>query len=217
VADGGRGAHRGGAADRAAHRGRVPGWWIIPVLEILLLATLIGQDPGHHITRLSNDFRSTTVALVAVMTTGTLLAAVILIYDIFAGNTSVRAADLLGRGAAIWLTNIIVFSIWFWELDRGGPVRRAHHRSVPPSFASRERHARASSAGLDTAIPRLPVPLVHQRDRVQPDGDTAGADVGEGDDDAGVHHLAGACRSRCRARHQRAARVRRPADRWLRK
>ena len=116
------------------HRGRVPGWWVIPVLEIVLLATLVVQDPGR-IDRLSKDLRRSTVALVAVMTAGTLLAAVFLVHDIFDGRTGVKAADLIGRGAAIWLTNIIVFSLWFWEFDRGGPARRAHHLTVPASFA----------------------------------------------------------------------------------
>ena len=39
---------------------------------------------------------------------------------------------LLGSGAAIFVTNIIVFGIWYWELDRGGPfARRAGTRPYP--------------------------------------------------------------------------------------
>jgi hypothetical protein len=34
------------------------------------------------------------------------------------------AAVLLGSGAAIFITNVIVFGIWYWELDRGGPFAR---------------------------------------------------------------------------------------------
>ena len=35
----------------------------------------------------------------------------------------------------VWLTNIIVFALGYWELDRGGPVRRAHARrdELPPA------------------------------------------------------------------------------------
>src|SRR5437588_547832 len=35
----------------------------------------------------------------------------------------------------VWLTNIIVFALGYWELDRGGPVRRAHARQdeLPPA------------------------------------------------------------------------------------
>lgn len=36
-----------------------------------------------------------------------------------------NAGPLLLIGGAIWLTNVIAFSLWYWELDRGGPVARA--------------------------------------------------------------------------------------------
>jgi uncharacterized membrane protein len=42
---------------------------------------------------------------------------------------------LLGRGAAIWVENVILFSLWYWQLDRGGPAERAAGTAVPPSFA----------------------------------------------------------------------------------
>jgi uncharacterized membrane protein len=32
---------------------------------------------------------------------------------------------LLLTGGVIWLTNVIAFSLWYWEFDRGGPVARA--------------------------------------------------------------------------------------------
>jgi uncharacterized membrane protein len=41
---------------------------------------------------------------------------------------------LLGRGAALWVTNVVVFSLWFWELDRGGAAERAAASGIPPSF-----------------------------------------------------------------------------------
>lgn len=37
-------------------------------------------------------------------------------------------AVLLGAGAAIFLTNVIIFGIWYWEDDRGGP----YYRTQPP-------------------------------------------------------------------------------------
>jgi hypothetical protein len=35
------------------------------------------------------------------------------------------AGQLLATGSVIWLTNIVVFGLWYWEFDRGGPVARA--------------------------------------------------------------------------------------------
>ena len=47
----------------------------------------------------------------------------------------VTATVLLGRGAAIWVANVIVFSLWYCKLDRGGPAERAAGAPVPASFA----------------------------------------------------------------------------------
>ncbi len=41
-------------------------------------------------------------------------------------NVTATAQDLLLHGMEIWLTNILVFALWFWELDGGGPDTRAH-------------------------------------------------------------------------------------------
>jgi uncharacterized membrane protein len=116
------------------HAGRVPGWWLFPVLEVILLGILTVQDPGR-IDRRSRGLQRLMIALLAVMATGMALAVVVLVYDILSSLTGVTATVLLGRGAAIWVTNVIVFSLWYWGLDRGGPAERAARSAVPPSFA----------------------------------------------------------------------------------
>jgi uncharacterized membrane protein len=116
------------------HRGRVPGWWTFPALEFVLLVVVILRDPGR-IDRRSRAARRSTIVLVAVMTFGTMTGVGVLIYDILAGATDVNATNLLGRGAALWFTNIIVFSLWYWEFDRGGPAERAAGSGRQASFA----------------------------------------------------------------------------------
>ena len=50
-------------------------------------------------------------------------------------GTGIRTpSELLLTGAAIWLTNVIVFGLWYWEFDRGGPVARAHAVKQYPDF-----------------------------------------------------------------------------------
>jgi len=116
------------------HRGRVPGWWIGPVLQLGLLGILIAQDRGR-IDRRSASLPRMMVALLVVMTAGTVLSVVVLAYDILVALKGVTATVLLGRGAAIWVENVIVFSLWYWQFDRGGPAERAADMPVPPSFA----------------------------------------------------------------------------------
>lgn len=52
-------------------------------------------------------------------------------------TTSTRdlsGGELLLTASAIWTTNVIVFGLWFWELDDGGPVARARKPRVAPDF-----------------------------------------------------------------------------------
>jgi hypothetical protein len=115
------------------HAGRLPGWWIVPVMEAVLLAILLVVDPGR-IDDLSIRVRRITFGLITIMTAGTVASLSLLTYDILSG-TELTANNLLGRGGAIWLTNVIAFSLWYWELDRGGPAQRAAGSDIPPSFA----------------------------------------------------------------------------------
>jgi uncharacterized membrane protein len=75
------------------------------------------------------------VALLVVMTVGTAVSVAVLAVDILAGVEGITATVLLGRGAAVWVENVIVFSLWYWQIDRGGPAERAAGSPVPPSFA----------------------------------------------------------------------------------
>jgi hypothetical protein len=116
------------------HRGRVPGWWVGPVLQLVLLGLLIANDPGR-IDRRSPRLQRLMFGLLMVMTLGTVASVIVLAVDILAGVAGVTATVLLGRGAAIWVENVIVFSLWYWQVDRGGPAERAAGSAVPPSFA----------------------------------------------------------------------------------
>ncbi len=42
--------------------------------------------------------------------------------------------QLIVAGVLIWLTNFLIFALWYWELDRGGPGRRAAGHDGAPDF-----------------------------------------------------------------------------------
>src|SRR6266498_2589997 len=58
----------------------------------------------------------------------------VLIYRLLYGGMTEKPSVLLLTGGAIWLTNVIVFALWYWEIDRGGPAARAHARKKHPDF-----------------------------------------------------------------------------------
>jgi uncharacterized membrane protein len=117
------------------HTGRLRFWWVFPVLEAAALVAVIIRDPGR-IDRRTRAARRATLALIVLLTVGTLGGLYVLILDVVDRTYAVHvgATALLGRGGALWVTNVVVFSLWFWELDRGGAAERAAASDIPPSF-----------------------------------------------------------------------------------
>jgi hypothetical protein len=98
--------------------------WVLPAVQGALLIILIGANP-HRIDRQSTVMRSLSLVLAAILSLANGWSVARLAYDITHGNKGETPADLLITGALIWLTNVIVFGLWYWEFDRGGPVARA--------------------------------------------------------------------------------------------
>jgi hypothetical protein len=101
--------------------------WLIPTLAavlgvVLLLGSLRWNDPNDP---WHGRLRSVSLVLLAVMSLGNVVSGARLVVDLARAQGIRDPATLLLTGAAIWLTNVIVFSLWYWELDRGGPVARS--------------------------------------------------------------------------------------------
>jgi uncharacterized membrane protein len=107
--------------------------WLIPVLELAILVILGAANP-FRLNRESAVLRILSLLLVSVASFGTAWSVARLSYDLVSGARSLTAAELVGNGLAIWVTNVIVFALWFWEFDRGGPASRANNRRVNPDF-----------------------------------------------------------------------------------
>jgi hypothetical protein len=107
--------------------------WLLPGLEVALLASLTAINPVR-LTRRSTAGRWLSLILVALISVDNGASAVLLDSNLIKGTAGSAAGPLLASGAAIYLTNIIVFGIWYWELDRGGPYARAEARKRYPDF-----------------------------------------------------------------------------------
>jgi hypothetical protein len=107
--------------------------WVLAGLEVALLASLTTINPVR-LTRRSRAGRWLSLLLVALISVDNGLSAVLLDSKLIQGTAGSAAGPLLASGAAIYLTNIIVFGIWYWELDRGGPFARAEAQVRYPDF-----------------------------------------------------------------------------------
>ncbi len=107
--------------------------WLLPLVELLLLTALVVTNP-FRLNRESAVLRSLSLVLVAVATLATVWSAGRLVMLVVRGGLHQTPAQVLLSGAAIWLTNVFVFALWYWELDRGGPAARANARHIHPDF-----------------------------------------------------------------------------------
>lgn len=103
---------------------------LLPGLELLLLGGLLAADPSR-LTRESRDLRVLAVAVIAAVG---LVNAVALgsLVDRLVGAGISDGRQLLVSAAGVWLTNVLVFGLAYWELDRGGPLGRAGGRTARP-------------------------------------------------------------------------------------
>ena len=98
--------------------------WALPALQGAMLIALIVANP-HRINRESRALRLTSLTLAALLTFANVWTVERLAVGLVNGRQHWNAGQLLITGGAIWLTNVIIFALWYWEFDRGGPVALA--------------------------------------------------------------------------------------------
>jgi uncharacterized membrane protein len=106
--------------------------WIVPATEAVLLVALLAATPRRG--RTHKRRQTLAIGLLLVATTANLVALGLLSHYLVAGGHA-RGTDLIGGGVVIWCTNLLLFAIWYWELDRGGPLASRQGRPpVAPDF-----------------------------------------------------------------------------------
>jgi uncharacterized membrane protein len=94
-----------------------PGWGLLAVILVLMVPIAVSNRRGDfHITR------PLVVLANGAITVGMITSLVWLIKDIPQHRDSPMA--LLRAAIALWITNIVVFALWYWKFDAGGPSRR---------------------------------------------------------------------------------------------
>ncbi len=106
--------------------------WLLPALEAALLVPLTlavprreADEPWWH--------RAVSVGLIGIVNLANFASLLLLIRSLLRG-TEARGTSLFFAAIQMWLTNVIVFGLWYWEVDRGGPSARARPDQQPPDF-----------------------------------------------------------------------------------
>lgn len=106
--------------------------WLVPALEGILLIGLSLATPRQleheHTAR-----RRTAIALTVFVSAANIFSLVDLTHLLLHHKVE-DGRTLIVSGMLIWLTNFLIFALWYWEVDRGGPGRRAAGHDGPPDF-----------------------------------------------------------------------------------
>jgi hypothetical protein len=86
------------------------------------------------------------VSLIALISIANLVNLLELINALLYGSKA-SGRPLIYASLPIWLTNVIVFGLWFWELDRGGPAERQLPNHPRPDFLFPQMSVPGSSPG----------------------------------------------------------------------
>jgi hypothetical protein len=107
--------------------------WLIPVgPEVALLAALAFSAPRHRLEQLGQR-RTVALGLFGIISLTNAVELVTLVGSLVSGEEK-NGPELLLKGVTIWATNVTVFGLWFWAVDRGGPVRRFQPDAPLPDF-----------------------------------------------------------------------------------
>ncbi len=106
--------------------------WLLPSVEALLLLGLVIASPQPSL-RHSPRRRQFAILLIALVSAVNIYSLVELCRLLIHGQVK-NGRELVFSGIALWGTNVLLFGLWYYELDRGGPAARALQEERYPDF-----------------------------------------------------------------------------------
>lgn len=103
-----------------------PAWGLLAVILVLMVPIVVSDRRGEH-----KITRALTFAANTIITLAMIASLVYLVKGI--PEHSEAPKTLLRSAAALWVANILVFALWYWKLDGGGPLRREDPNSQSKS------------------------------------------------------------------------------------
>jgi len=109
--------------------------WVVPALTIFVLATFVAIRPhgrlvhafgwgerALHLTR--RRLALASIGFVSLANSGSIILLIHLLVNGKLAPGSAAAPELLRAAVHMWVVNVLLFGLWFWQLDGGGPINR---------------------------------------------------------------------------------------------
>jgi len=118
--------------------------WFVPSIELVLLLTLVIVGP----TRLgaeSRDLRVVALILIFFLMAADGSTLALLLHHLLHSGDSIRGRTLIYSAVAVWVTSVVAFGLLYWEIDRGGPIKRCWPDHPRPDFLFPQMSSPAST------------------------------------------------------------------------
>ena len=105
--------------------------WLVPTLIVLPLVPLSLRHHRHP--NESPVVSHVTIILIALISVANVVSMALLVHHLLTRAVT-QGRELVYSAVAIWITNVVIYGLWFWEIDRGGPHRRAGNTTAWPDI-----------------------------------------------------------------------------------
>jgi hypothetical protein len=104
-----------------------PSWSLLVIIVLLLIPIFVSDRYGHY-----KMTRILTFTANGIITISMIASLALLVRGIPEHLETPKA--LLRSAGALWITNVLVFALWYWKLDAGGPLRRDRRQDLSNSW-----------------------------------------------------------------------------------
>lgn len=101
----------------------LPGSQYLLVLTEIILVVLLGFTANMHKSGPRSIHHAIALVLLGLISVGNISALIFVLHSLIVGHAIIAGAQLLAAAIAIFITNIIVYALWYWEIDSPGLTR----------------------------------------------------------------------------------------------
>lgn len=106
--------------------------WVMPSLVLSVLIPVSFGAPKR--SKEEKRLKKVAIGMIGVVNIANIWSLYLLVEMLIYHGKDVSGPELLFSSLCIWFTNVIVHSLWYWEMDRGGPNVRSHLKHSSPDF-----------------------------------------------------------------------------------
>jgi uncharacterized membrane protein len=98
-----------------------PSWLVGAIVLILLSGIIMARASGNH--RFNHQLALFTYSLITLA----VIVSVVLLITTLSQKDKIAGSTLLRDSVLLWVSNVLIFALWYWQLDAGGPYKRHHN------------------------------------------------------------------------------------------